>query len=62
MYNIKRSVEMRSVESNVFDEFVKKTFGEDFDCGLSPESREKMAKRGRVVNMDKGYRLTKKKQ
>ncbi|MBR5374047.1 MAG: Crp/Fnr family transcriptional regulator [Paludibacteraceae bacterium] len=45
---------MRSVESNVFDEFVKKTFGEDFDCGLSPESREVMAKRGRVVNMDKG--------
>ncbi|MBR3520544.1 MAG: Crp/Fnr family transcriptional regulator [Paludibacteraceae bacterium] len=45
---------MRSVESSVFDEFVKKTFGEGFDCGLSPESREKMMKRGQIVKLDKG--------
>lgn len=45
---------MRSVESSVFDEFVKKTFGEGFDCGLSPESREMMMKRGQIVKLDKG--------
>lgn len=45
---------MRSVESNVFDEFVKKTFGEEFDCGLSLESRERMMKRGKIVKLDKG--------
>ncbi|MCR5497966.1 MAG: cyclic nucleotide-binding domain-containing protein [Paludibacteraceae bacterium] len=45
---------MRSVESSVFDEFVKKTFGEGFDCGLSPESREKMMRRGQIVSLEKG--------
>jgi len=48
---------MGSVETSVFDEFVKNTFGDNFDCGLSPESKEKMMNRGRIVKMDKGEYL-----
>ena len=45
---------MGSVDTRVFDEFVKKTFGDNFDCGLSLESKVKMMNRGQVVKLEKG--------
>lgn len=48
---------MGSVETRVFDEFVKKLFGDNFDSGLSPESKVKMMNRGQIVKMEKGEYL-----
>ena len=45
---------MESVEESILNEFIKNVFGENFDCGLSPESKRAMAQRLRIVKMDKG--------
>ncbi len=45
---------MESVEKSIFNDFVKKTFGEDFDNGLSPESKEILIAKSHILKLDKG--------